>query len=261
MKSRGCSKRPATTHHRAAAGGAHEVPIHPYVPAVGATAAGVLAVFTAVVVFMDPGPLNGDGTLKFISEGMREHCGWSGLVLGTTGSLVALCDLVPAVHVGRGDMAACVLVQLIGWNVVLGVEDTGWALHYVGLACFCASNIAFNYVMSRTLWYGHALYRCVQSASAALIALFAVCFAIAHALPTGQQGALVARDVAVLIEFLVMASVTANTLCLMWSLNAYSTIALVFTVDNNDTDYHHCYYAPDAEHDDADAAGPQPLLL
>jgi hypothetical protein len=206
--------------------GIHTVPVHILLPLVGSSAALVLALFTVVVVLIPPGP-SSNGSLKYISVGMQQHCGWSGLVLGTAGSLVGICDLVPAIHVGRTDVILCLMAQLVCWNIVLGISETGWPLHYAGLSVFCFSNVYFNYVMSRSSHYGTDFYQRVQGLSAFFILIFAVSFAVVNAM--GGEGMRMALDVTVCIEFLLMTSVTANTLCLMQSLNNYSSIHLIFS--------------------------------
>ena len=211
----------------------HEVHIHPYLPLMGAFSAAVLACFTAVVVILPTSvntfdaDTNNGTSLKYISIGMKEHCGWSGLVFGTTGSLVGISDLVPAIHVGRTDVVLCLLAQLVCWNMVLGVSETGWDLHYVALAGFCISNLYFNYVMSRSREYGSHWYRLAHGASFLIIVIFTAAFCTTAAL--SGQDKITALNVTVTIEFLLMCAVTANTLLLMLALSAYDSIFLVLS--------------------------------
>ena len=204
------------------------IPIHTVLPMLGGLSALAGAAFSAVVVLLPPGPSE-YGRLKYISQGMAEHCGWTGVVMGTTGSLVALCMLVPALHLGWRSAIACVFLQLVGWNVVLGVADTGWTIHYVGLGVFVAAHLTFHFLLSdpKTSMYGFPSYRVASALSVLVTFIFVAAFAVASCYTWGTEAWRLALDVAVCCEFALMLTITANTLCLMVALNAYASAHLL----------------------------------
>ena len=67
-----------------------------------------------------------DGTrLVFISQGLRLQCGVGTVVLGTGAHFVALTQCIVAAHIGRQDAALDVVLEILGWYMVLAYANTG----------------------------------------------------------------------------------------------------------------------------------------
>lgn len=199
----------------------HCIPIHFYVPLVGSIAALVIVCFSLGMVLS----LSSNEGLKYISNGMDVHCGWAELVLGTAATVVGACYLIPAIHVGGSLTIGSVVMQLITWNTVLGVQDTGWSIHYAALGGFCVSNIYFNLVMSRS-WYGCSLYRRLNALSIVIALVFMGSFMAEH-LSRSEIASMAARDASVCIELGLTACFSAQTFCLMWGMNKDSSMHIV----------------------------------
>ena len=200
----------------------HIIPIHFYVPLIGSIAAAVIVCFSLGLVISLSSSEDG---LKYISNGMDVHCGWAELVLGTAATVVGACYLIPAVHVGGSLTIGSVLVQLITWNTVLGVQDTGWSIHYAALGGFCVANIYFNLVMSRS-WYGCLLYRRINALSILVALVFMGSFMAQH-LSKSEVMSSAARDASVCIELMLTACFSAQTFCLMWGMNKDASMHIV----------------------------------
>lgn len=201
----------------------HVIPIHFFFPLAGGSAAIIILLFSLGMVIA-LSMQTSDGSIRFISNGMEELCGWTELILGTSGALLCMCYLVPAIHVGGTLTVASVFVQMLGWNGTLGIHSTGWVLHYIALAAFCFSNIYFNYVMSRS-WYGSAVYRRIHAVSVVFVLLFGISFFTTHFTLSTTQ--LVSHNVSVCIELALLVTITAQTLCLMWSMNRDGSMHIV----------------------------------
>ena len=116
------------------------------------------AVFSIVLVCLGPGPTNANGSLRYISEGMDLHCGYTTIVMGTCSILVLACQWVAALHMENRAAGWCALVEAVGWNVVIGVSDTGWTVHYVGLTLFLMSGLYYHTIASKDRSYGGDYY-------------------------------------------------------------------------------------------------------
>jgi len=191
----------------------------------GYSACAASALFCIVLVLLPPGPMNEFGGLRYISEGMDVYCGWSAVVLGTCCLLLLLCQLAAATHLAEWSIFWA-LLQAIGWNVVLGVVDTGWTAHYVGLACFLLGSFMYHRIAGSDATYGGPFYR-VCNALTALLALIFMCAAIMSKL-SGPEHAML-RSLAVIAEFLLMGTLTVQNACLVAGLDQFHDIHLRFT--------------------------------
>ena len=135
------------------------VSIRPFLIIGGYGSTLITCIFTIVLVSIAPGPENDSGMLRYISEGMESHCGWSTVVLGTCTFTILIVHVIAAVHMSNGHAIFWGLLQSLGWNIILGVVDTGWTFHYFGLAMFLIGNVAYHWIASRDLAYGGLRYQ------------------------------------------------------------------------------------------------------
>ena len=183
------------------------------------------AVFAVALVFMDPGPEK-DGLLRYISEGMENHCGWNIVVMGTSSMAILICHLVAAAHMENGRHATFwALIEAIGWNIVLGVVDTGWTLHYVGLSFFLIGNIFYHWIASREPVFGGLRYQ--ETNLTAIILALAFSVAALTSMTAGNNDRQL-RACAVSLEFAMLGTLTLQNIMLVNALDQYKSIHLVF---------------------------------
>jgi hypothetical protein len=191
---------------------------------VGYLACAVTAMFSVGLVFMSPGP-ESNGSLRYISEGMENHCGWSIVVLGTTGTAILICHIVAAAHMANHFAVFWALIEAMGWNIVLGVVDTGWTFHYMGLAFFLIGNIAYHWIACRDVAYGSLMYK-QSNIISILFAFTFICAAIGSKL--AGEGDRQARALAVSLEFAMSAALTLQNMFLVKALDKFKNIHIVF---------------------------------
>jgi hypothetical protein len=183
---------------------------------------GILICAIALVVMATPSQQEDS---KYISEGMEAHCGWSVVMLGTCTFLICICQLVAAAHMNRHSAIVFSALQLLGWNIVLGIADTGWNLHYVGLVVFLVSNICYHWIASHDENYGDDKYRWVNR----LTIIFTFFFGCAAMAVDGAGG--YRREIkacAVSLEFVLCFFSMLENMCLVHALDAYRSIHMVF---------------------------------
>ena len=186
----------------------------------------VSAGFTICLVFASPGPLNSAGALRYISEGIDAHCGYANVVMGTCSLLILLCQLAAAVHMGQHNLLfACAVGQTLGWNVVLGVQDTGWTVHYIGLMLFLFGNLYYHLLASRDAEYGGRIY-CLVNALTWLFGFVFVCIAGASIVMGNNDTVL--RSFAVAFEFVLMLFLAVQNACIVHALDQFRDIRLRF---------------------------------
>jgi len=183
-----------------------------------------IAVFTVAIVFMNPGPENESGELRYISEGMERHCGWSIVVLGTSSTFTCVTHFIAAIHIENKSVFAFIILECIGWNVVLGVIDTGWTLHYVGLMSFLIGILGFNWICSRDINYGTLTYKTLNMISV----IFAIIFMGMAVISSFNPNVRELRGCAVSLEFVVMGSFTVQSFIFASRLNQYKEIYIMF---------------------------------
>ena len=193
----------------------------------GYLASVVSALFSVVLVLLAPGPIDPSShALRYISQGMFDHCGLATAVLGTCCLLLFACQLIAAAHMEHTSALFFAVLQAAGWNVVLGVEDTGWTIHYVGLAVFLLATIAYHWCASHDAAYGGPLYRAVTYIAIAIMFIFAVLASVAIAL---RGSTATPQTLAVAVEFAMMAAISAQNLCLINALDQFDDIHLQFS--------------------------------
>ena len=199
--------------------------VHATLVACGYLGTGVSALFAVFLVLISPGPVDPvTGALRYISNGMEAHCGLATAVFGTCALLLFGCQLVVCAHLDSRWGVACALLQGAGWNVVLGVADTGWTVHYAGLALFLLSNLALNGLVSQDAHFGSRLYRCVHL----MACLSALLFGVLAAISTAAKDDPSAKSLAVAFEFVMLLALSAENLCLVGALDRFEDIHLQF---------------------------------
>ena len=196
----------------------HTLIIGGYVGCVG------ISVFAIVLVAMAS---QGSQDSKYISEGMQAHCGWSVMVLGTCSFLVFICQLVAGAHMNRHAAVAFSVMQLLGWNIVMGVVDTGWSLHYVGLAMFLIGNVCYHWIASHDENYGGPRYRWMNGLTIMFTATFC-CAALAVRYASSRDIERQTKACAVALEFVLFFSGMLENFILLHGLDQYENIHLVF---------------------------------
>lgn len=182
-----------------------------------------IAIFAIVLVSIAPEP-DIHGAMLFISEGMLQHCGWSIVVMGTCSIMLFMCLSVAAAHMARHIASFWVIVQALGWFVVLGVVDTGWMLHYVGLSFFLVGNICYHWIASRDRGYGSLAYQKMNMVCVILTISFIMAGAVSILIGEHRE----IKSCAVSLEFALLFGITIQNLFLIRALDRFKVIHLVF---------------------------------
>jgi hypothetical protein len=236
------------------------VSVHSVLVVGGYIGCGASVVFSVLLVLMSPGPTGEEGALRYISDGMNIHCGYTTVVMGTCSLLVLACQLVAAVHMTSGAALWCALIEAVSWNVVLGVSDTGWKVHYAGLVLFLFSGLCYHWIASRDPGYGgySGFYAAVAAGATAtattatatttggyyyhhhqyslyarlntLAWLFTGVFAVlaGTSIGLGDLGGGVLRSFAVAFEFVLLTFMVAQNALLIRALDQFRDIRLRF---------------------------------
>ena len=180
-------------------------------------------IFAIVIVAMAPPLLSEEA--QYISEGMQAHCGWSVLMLGSCSFFIFICQLIAGVHMNRHSVILFSICQLAGWNVVMGIVDTGWNLHYMGLAVFLLGNLGYHWIASRDPHYGHPNYQLANWMTMFFTLTFGTA-AFTHTVIFKDNREL--KAVGVALEFVLLFSSMFENMLLVHGLDQYENIHLVF---------------------------------
>lgn len=195
-------------------------------------AAGLISlIFCFTVIVLPPGPFLENGALRYISDGLSIYCGWSSVFMGPCSMIILVLQLLASTHMEHQYAAVWSLLQAIGWNVVVGVQDTGWVVHYIALMVFLVGNIMYNWIASHDPTYGSLVYRRVSAVSIALSTIFVVLAFVSIVSSGGTKdsdGQVTLRSFSVAFEFSVLFSILSQHLCLIHALDAYHEIQLKF---------------------------------
>ena len=201
------------------------VSIHPYITIIGVLASVTTFCFCTSLVII-PLVTNYQGSLTYISNGMENHCGWSGAVLGSCGIFIGVCEMVAALHTMKQYLILVVLVQASTWCMIMGVSDTGWVFHYIALVIFLSSTMYYHHNLCSLHPFDTFFYKKVNSITAINIFLFFIAFIITASVPEAEKWA--ALDVTVSLELTLMSCLTIQNLCVVRALNQYKSIHLLF---------------------------------
>ena len=191
----------------------------------------VSACFCVTLVFLSPGPVNPQtGALRYISEGMLAHCGYATAVMGTCSMLLLACQVLAGAHMQNTAALGWALAQGVGWNVLIGVSDTGWVVHYFGLAGFLAGNLAYHYLAARDPAYGGPYYVRASwlaiCAAGVFVTLVSTNIFIYRA--AGGTADPTLQSFAVAFEFVLMLALAGQNACLVNALDQFEDIHLQF---------------------------------
>ena len=200
--------------------------LHPVFPLLCASAAVLTSLGCVFVVCLPPGPVEGS-ELVFISTRIKAHCGVATLVLGCGAHFVAFTQYIVAAHIGRQDAAIFVMLELLGWYVVLAYQATGLIVHLCGLGLFLVSTQLLHHAIAQHPLYFSKLYARVNSGAW----LFAFVFAVA--LPFSEngfdeRGRLLATNLCVSLEYILLTTFAIQNICMAGGLNRLQSIHLVF---------------------------------
>ena len=190
----------------------------------------ITAAFAIAVVFIPPGPEGDTGLLRYISEGIHQYCGWSIVIMGTTSMILLVCHLVAASHMASSLAFYCALAEAFGWNVILGVVDTGWVIHYIGLFLFLVGSIGYHWIACRDDAYGGFRYQQTNLLAISLTVIFSLVSSASLIVGDGDRRL---RACAVSLEFSMLGAFTLQNLVLLNSLDQFKNIHLVFHRANN----------------------------
>lgn len=197
---------------------------HTLVVAGYAGCVGILLCAIVLVVMATPSLVTDS---KYISEGMQAHCGWSVIMLGTCSFAIAMCQVVAAAHMNQHIAIVFSLLQLLGWNVVLGVVDTGWSLHYAGLLVFLLSNISYHWIASHDENYGNEKYRWTNYLTMGFTIVFCTAAFIVQQV-VNEKYEREAKACAVSLEFVLTFFSMMENMWLIYGLDQFEKIHLVF---------------------------------
>jgi hypothetical protein len=221
--------RPSNVRANHGGGEDDVVSVHSVLVVGGYVGCAVSMLFCVILVFLDPGPVDDNGSLRYISDGMNAHCGYTTVIMGTCSLLLLACQFVAAVHMASGTAMWCALAEAVGWNVVLGVSDTGWKVHYAGLVVFLFSGLYYHRIASRDPGYGGgptSYYARLNMAACLFTCIFAVVTGASIAM--SDPGDPVLRSFAVAFEFVLLVFMTGQHGMLINALDQFRDIRLRF---------------------------------
>ena len=201
----------------------HIIPVRSVLVISGYVACVTSALFAVVLVLLPPGPVNPDGSLRYISNGMNDHCGFANAVMGTCALFVMACQFVlAAVHPRPLTLAGWALLQTVSWNVVMAVEDTGWTPHDVALLGFVLGNLMYHGLLSQHPVYGGPVFRLIHG----LACFFALLFGSLGLASKLTMDNVTLQSFAVAFEFVFMLALSAQNMCVVHALDQFQGIHL-----------------------------------
>ena len=170
-----------------------------------------------------------DGRLMYISEGFQEQCGWTGVVLGTTGAVWALVQLLASIHMNSTLGIVSTAVQFVSWNLILGVSDTGWPLHYVALVCFFISMCWFHRMACLSAQYSSVCYyEHINMICIVVVVCFGVLFLTNGVGNFSSYHKKTIISVEVSMEFILLFLMMAQECCLAYGIARCTRLRIVF---------------------------------
>jgi hypothetical protein len=145
------------------------------------------------------------------------------VVLGTTAFIIFQCQAVAALHMACHRAIGFSVLQMLGWNIVLGIMDTGWLIHYGGLFFFLSGSVCYHWIASQDINYGNLWYLRLFYITSLFTALFVVTSFVSS---LKEQREL--RAVAVGLEFVILVLTNFENMFVVWALDQYSSIHLIF---------------------------------
>ena len=188
----------------------------------------IASLITAIYAFMVTGLPFGfmkDGRLIYISEAFESYCGWTVVIVGTTGAVVTFAQIIASLHMQSQLAMYATLFQFLGWNVIIGISNTGWALHYIFLVVFFVSCVLFHRIASITPPYASVFYQKVNCITILALPVFAIIFCCA-AIDVERKKAYITS--AVTMEFILTLCSVIQQICLAHGIGKCSYMTLEF---------------------------------
>jgi small-conductance mechanosensitive channel len=183
---------------------------------------GIMGFAITLVVMATPSSIDDS---KYISEGMEAHCGWSVIMMGTCSFMIGVCQVIAASHMNHHIAILFSITQLLGWNVVLGVVDTGWNVHYLGLFVFLSSNLGYHWIAANDSNYGTPRYRLLNWITIFFTVAFGSATIVVRFMETYEREA---KACAMSLEFVLTFFSMLQNLFLVNGLDHFQSIHLVF---------------------------------
>lgn len=176
---------------------------------------------------------NTDGTaidrdyeMIYISDGYNNHCGMSIVILGTCTLFVGMSQFIAKCHMDDTWYVTTffLMAELIGWFVVLGINETGWNIHYIGLVAFLFGNVCFHWKASREPTFSSPYYKAINGLTIFLALVFLFMAKVSSGIAKYRE----VRSIAVSIEFFVSIMISIEQFFLINALDQFEHIHLTF---------------------------------
>jgi hypothetical protein len=200
------------------------IPVHNFFVIVGVVNAVVICSYTILLPTTFP-DTQSDGKMLYISEGFKKYCGWSIVVLGLCSTITLLGQCIAGIHCEKKMLVfSLIFLEFVGWYFVLGIQDTGWEVHYVFLVFFFVGNTGFHYIVSRDPTFGNKMYQLMNYISVFFIALFIFLNRFSELYWNINDY----KNFAVCVEYVISIILSTQQIFLLRSLDQFQSIELRF---------------------------------
>jgi len=191
----------------------------------GGYLATILTCVFALIIPTEMVEMHEKDSLLYISEGFQRKCGWSIVLLGTCSVFNIFVQLVAVCHIpNKAFLCFFILLEAVGWFIVLGIEGTGWDIHYGGLAVFLIGIIVYHWFVSHNNVFGGEYYRAVLYVTICAALIFTVLARIS----LSDTSKLELKSFAVSTEFMLCILVCILQIFLLYGLDQFDNIHVVF---------------------------------
>jgi hypothetical protein len=219
--------RSATFEYSASVNDNHEnnaIRIHSHISGALVVASLLTAAYAFIITGV-PFSFMKEGRLIYISEAFQDYCGWTVVIVGTTGGIVTFAQFVASLHMQSNVALVATLLQFLGWNVIIGVSNTGWVAHYIFLVIFFVSSVLFHRIASITPPYASSVYQKINCITILSLPIFAILFCCA-ALDAEKKKMYISSTVT--MEFILTLCSVLEQLCLAYGIGKCSYMTLTF---------------------------------
>lgn len=200
------------------------IPVHNLFVIVGILNAIIVCSYTILLPTTFPDTQT-NGKMLYISEGFKKYCGWSIVVLGLCSTITLLGQCIVGIHCENVvTLFTFVFFEFVGWYFVLGIQDTGWTVHYVFLFFFFIGNTGFHYIVSRDPVFGNRMYQLMNY----ICVCFIVVFVVLNRFSEVYWNINDYKNFAVCIEYVISIILTAQQIFMLRALDQFQSIELRF---------------------------------
>lgn len=200
------------------------ISIRPFIIYGGYITTLITVLYCIVVATLFPNTSN-EGKLLYISEGLAMYCGWSIVVLGICSTFTMVCQAIAVCHMEEKlKLSFLLLLEIIGWYSVMGIEGTGWTFHYVALVLFLIGNVGYHWISSRDNAYGGAYYKAVNFLAIFFILLFFILNRISDSFKHERE----LKSFSASVEYILSIMLGMEQLFLLNGLDQYENIHINF---------------------------------